>query len=189
VDIEVQVTGRTHYPDYEVLLAAYFASGFKPGAYVSSLGGPQQIRPVHHPVFDGMYLFFPRDEESARLHTDGRGRRGRWPWRMLPARCYAHPVGFYSDGSTDALLMGRREDVFSVGMAYAGDEAGDAVAGHRSLYLSLFGRDLHPGEGWQTQARLVVDDLGADPARHLAEWERFQQDVSGLDTRFQVEPM
>ena len=55
-----------------------------------------------------------------------------------------------SSGPVDALLMGRTEDVQAVGLTYAGDEANDGVAGHRSQYLSLFGRDLHPGEGWRT---------------------------------------
>jgi hypothetical protein len=51
--------------------------------------------------------------------------------------------------------MAPPEDCFAVLTPY-GEE------GHRSLYLSLFGRDLKPGETARARARLVVRNGLAD---------------------------
>jgi hypothetical protein len=189
LDLDLRVEGYAYYPDYEVLLSMYVAPGFAGGAYVRGRGGAaEQIRVADHPAFHGMYNFFPRDERAAHVLTDGRGQRGRWYWRVAVGRLYAKPMAFSSNGQVDVALLGRGEDVQAVGVTYAGDEARDGVADHRGLYLSLFGRDLHPGEGWRTQTRLVVDDLGADAARHLALHDEFAGAVAGLPRTFEVAP-
>jgi hypothetical protein len=52
----------------------------------------------------------------------------------------------------------------------------------------LFGRDLHPGEVWRTQFRLVVDEFGADAERHRQEYEKFRESVVAVPTRFELIP-
>ena len=192
VQLDLRVEGYAFYSDYEVLLSDYLAPGFVSGAYVRAgdLGkaDPVQIRLPDHPAFHGMYNFFPRDERAGHLLTDGRGQRGRWYWRVAVGRLYGLPLGFYSSGDVDVLLMGRPEDVNAVGATYAGDEARDGVADHRGLYLSLFGRDLHPGQAWRTQARLVLDDFGGDAARHGQAYQFFLRDVQGIERTFQIVP-
>jgi len=89
--------------------------------------------------------------------TDGRGQKGRWYWRVACGRRYAYPIGFATDRQVDVVLMGRPEDVSSVGVTYSADgDNYDGVARHHALYLSLFGKDLYPGDGWRTQVRLVI---------------------------------
>jgi len=179
VDCQVEVTGHGYYPDYEVFLSAYFAAGFRPGAWLTPVRGrgtaPELVRPVANPIFREMYVAFPRDERAARIIADGRWQRGRHHTRFLPARYHGLPMGFYAqdDGPLDVLLMGLPEDVFAVSMAYATDDPTDDIGQHNSLYVSLFGRDLHPGDRWRTSTRLVFGDFDRDEDRHREQYEAF----------------
>lgn len=180
IDCTIGVVGHAFYPDYEVFLSNYFAKGLRSGGYLQPTGRdsaiePEQIQPVANGLFREMYISFPRDERAANLITDGRWQRGRHFTRFLPARYYGLPIGFYSQGSgpVDVLVMGRPDDTFAVSMAYATDDPQDAVGQHNSLYLSLFGKDLHPGERWETTVRLVVDDSNRDASRHRAAYADF----------------
>jgi len=183
VDADLRVEGYAYYPDFELLVANYLAPGAAGGVYL-----PEQVRVTDHPVFHGMYNFFPRDEHAAHVLTDGRGQRGRWYWHTAIGRQYKLPIAFFSNGTVDALLMGRPEDVQAVGVTYAGNEAKDGVADHRGQYLSLFGRDLRPGEGWQTQFRLVLDEFSANAECHRQEYDKFSESVAKMPTRFELTP-
>ena len=120
--------------------------------------------------------------------TDGRGQSGRYYWRQAISRSYARPVIFSTRGAVDAVVLGRPEDVQALGASYAGDEERDGVAAHRSLYVSLFGRDLHPGHGWRTQVRLVVDDFGGREEVHMQLYEEFLAEVSSTERMFHTNP-
>ena len=180
IDCQIEVTGHGFYPDYEVFLSAYFAKGFRPGAWLAPVRGrgtePELVRPVADPVFREMYVAFPRDERAAAVITDGRWQCGRHHTRFVPARYYGLPLGFYAedDGPLDVLLMGPPEDVYTVSMAYATDDPTDDVGQHNSLYLALFGRDLHPGDRWRTSTRLVFGDFDRDAVRHREQFDTFQ---------------
>lgn len=180
IDVAIDVTGHALYRDYELFMSSYFREGFRSGAYVAPVLGEAadrvvQLRPEANPLFREMYLAFPRDERAANIVTDGRWQRGRHHTRFLPARYYGLPLGFYGqrDGPLDVLFMGSPEDVFAVNMAYATEEPDDHVGQHNSLYLSLFGRDLHPGERWQTRVRLAFGDFDRDPVAHREAYDRF----------------
>lgn len=192
IDLDIRVDGHAHYTDYEILLSNYAAPGFRNGVYVQRNyhgdATPEQIRVDDHPAFHNMYNFFPRDQRAAAILTDGRGQRGRWYWQTAIGREYALPMCFFSDETVDVLMMGRPEDVSAVGVSYNGNEEHDGTADHRGMYLTLFGRDLHAGEGWQTQARLVIDDMETDPVAHQAAYKGFLADVAGRPRVHQVDP-
>jgi hypothetical protein len=180
IDTDIDVVGHAFYPNYEVFMSAYFREGFRSGGYLSSIktkssNAVVQVRPEHNPIFQEMYLSFPRDEAAAHVITDGRWQRGRHHTRFLPARFYGLPLGFYSqvDGPVEALFMGLPDDVYSVNMAYFTDDPNDHVGQHNSLYLSLFGQDLHPGERWQTTVRFTVGEFGGDQDMHQEEYRQF----------------
>ena len=192
--MDLSVEGHAFYPDYELLFSNHVADRLNGGLFVrrndfTDEGEYERIELTDNPSFHGMYPFFPRDEHAAHIMTDGRGQKGRWHWRVACGRRYAFPIGFATDERADVLLMGRPEDVPSVGVTYSADgDNYDGVARHHALYLSLFGRDPHPGDGWHTQVRLVVqthDDQAGGP---LSTFEQFMTVHSGLNRTFQVQP-
>lgn len=192
IDMDLWVETLTNYPKFEILLSAYTAADFETGVYVAKKEfgptEPEQIRIVDQPMIHGIWPFFPRDEEGANLLTDGRHQKGRWFWRMAIGRRYAMPIAFVSKDGVDAILMGRPEDVYAVGATYKGDAENDNVAGHNSLYLSLFGEDFKAGEGRHTQMRMIIDDFGSDPEKHMELYRAFLNEVESKPHSFQINP-
>lgn len=192
IDMDMWVETLANYPGFEILLSAYLAPGFESGVYVAKeeFGPiePEQIRLVDQPMIHGIWPFFPREEAGANLLTDGRHQKGRWFWRMAIGRRYGMPLAFFSKDGVDAILMGRPEDVYAVGATYKGDEMNDNVAGHRSMYLSLFGEDFKAGEGRRTQMRMIIGDVGSDPEKHKDLYQSFLKDVESKPRSFQINP-
>ena len=179
IDVGLRVEGYTLYADYQVYLNSYVAPGFKPAVYLQDKDAEaEQVEVVYNPVYRGMYNLFPRDMGAAKVLYDGRGQSGRHNWWVALGRMYGLPMGSFTDGTVDVVVMGRREDVQAVGVSYAGDEQVDRVAAHRGMYLPLFGKDLRPGLCWQTQAPMVIDDFKTDPAEHLRLYREFSDEVA-----------
>jgi hypothetical protein len=193
IDMDMWVETLSNYPKFEVLLSAYLAPGFESGVYVAKeefgSSEPEQIRILDQPMIHGVWPFFPRDEAGANLLTDGRHQKGRWFWRMAIGRRYGMPLAFFSNEGIDAILMGRPDDVYAVGATYKGDEENDNVAGHRSLYLSLFGEDFKAGEGRYTQMRMIIDDFGSDTEKHKELFQSFLKDTESLPRSFHINPV
>ena len=94
---------------------------------------------------------FPRDEAATRVIGDGRWNIPPNPvaWKIMPR--LAAPLAMRRDAKSGltAVLMAPPQDCFAASTPY-GEE------GHRSLYLSLFGRDLKAGETTSARARLLI---------------------------------
>lgn len=194
IDADIAVEGFAHYPDYELLFSNYVAPHLKGSVFVKQdvLGENEEYERIDvtaNPMVRGMYPFFPRDERAAHIMTDGRGQRGRHYWKVACGRPYAYPIGVASDDRTMVLLMGKPEDVSSVGVTYWSDEeTSDNVAGHHALYLSLFARDLHPGDAWRTQVRLLVTQPSSQANEPLGHFQAFVKDNSRTPATFDVLP-
>ena len=95
----------------------------------------------------GTYLAYPRDLRAARMIYDGRWEQGHSPVQWSVTRFLAAPLSLMRDAKRDVtfVLMARPEDCFAVAMPY-NKEPPDGVAGHRSMYFSLFGGDLKAGQ-------------------------------------------
>ncbi|OAM91007.1 hypothetical protein OH491_04540 [Termitidicoccus mucosus] len=188
-DVSIRIEARHGFRDYELFYSNYFdriSRSLHGGAYVASLPaekpvvpGWTQVFPGANPIFREMYIAFPRDEHGAALICDGRWQRGRHFTRFAPCRYYAEPIGFYHNPGTGLAvsMMASREDCYSVSMAYRADDPHDKVGQHCSLYLSLFGRDIQPGETANARLRMVADDSGADATRHFAHFEEFSNSI------------
>jgi hypothetical protein len=99
----------------------------------------------------GDWQTFPRDDAAAAIFGDGRWSRPPHPvaWNRMPR--LAAPLALRRDAESGltAVLMSSPNDCFAVSMPYGAE-------GHRSVYLSLFGRDLKAGQKASACARLVI---------------------------------
>ncbi len=156
VDISIHVEARAPLRAFEVFCASYFAGFERAFACVRAPEGPAW-RPAD--PAEGVWQAFPRDEAAATWLRDGRWQIPPHPveWAIQPA--FALPAGLRLDSASGraAFIIGRASDCFAVLMPQ--DEEP-----HRSLYLSLFGRDLAPGERASSAIRLLIaSDIPAPP--------------------------
>ncbi len=146
LDLRIAVTGRRDLSRFEVFLASYFA-----GFPVSSVcAGPGESF-VEAKKADGAWHVFPRDEAAEAVIGDGRWKRPPHPVEWVVRPRLAMPLAIRRDPASGlaGILMAPPEDCFAVCTPF-GEE------GHRSVYLSLFGRDLKAGEPASARARLVL---------------------------------
>jgi hypothetical protein len=158
LDVTIRVVARRRLRDFELFLASYF-QGF-PVALAYVQGDPESDgtpRFLEAKRSAGDWQMFPANAHAVALAGDGRWKRLPHPvdWRIMPR--LAEPLGMRRDASTGlvAVVMAAPQDCFALSMPYGGE-------GHRSLYLSLFGRDLQAGQPATAQARLVVGQGIAD---------------------------
>ncbi len=182
-DLTFRIAALQKLVDYELFVSQYFDGSFQGGTYVQSLPGESgpvegwtQVFPDSNPIYREMYIAFPRDERGAGMICDGRWQRGRHFTRFVPCRYYADPFGFYYDANSglSVSLMGERENCYAVSMAYHAEDPNDHVGQHNSLYVSLFGRDIQPGETAVARLRLTVERCGKDAQRHFSQFTDFQ---------------
>jgi len=143
-DVVTTVTARKDLRNLEVFLASYL-EGFG-AAFAYTKDGFLEAKKEA-----GVWQAFPRDAAAEKIIADGRWKHPPNPvdWAIRPA--LAAPLGMRRDAKTGlaALVMASPQDCFAVLMPF-GEEA------HRSLYLSLFGRDFKEGESASARARLVI---------------------------------
>ena len=169
IDVETIVSAEQDLPRFEVFLSNYFGEGYDASVYVihslRSPGKPYFLRADHNLLVAGNYLLFPRDRESLLDVFDGRWQQPPHPVEWCITRYLAAPVGVrrHKETGLTAVLMASPEDCFAVSTPY-NQEPPDGVANHRSLYLSLFGRDVAKGETVRASCRLQVLPQPADEA-------------------------
>jgi hypothetical protein len=152
LDFAATVKPQKDLARFELFLASYF-DGF-PASFAYVRENPQADgKPgfMEARKASGDWQAFPRDDAAPQIITDGRWKREPNPveWKIMPR--LAAPLAVRRDAKTGlaAVLMAPASDCFAVMMPY-GEE------GHRSVYLSLFGRDLKAGEDATARARLVI---------------------------------
>jgi hypothetical protein len=165
LDLETSVEARKDLVGFESFVASYFSEPF---INCAVLGGVEQSGADSKPALMpaeaqyGTWQMFPRDDHAVALIKDGRWKLEPNPvdWKIRP---FSAPVGVRRDpvGGLAVALMSLAEDCFAVACPHQAE-------GHRSLYFSLFGRDLKVGEKAAARMRLKV---GYSPSpNELAGW-------------------
>jgi hypothetical protein len=179
LDLETRVRPQRDLPRFEVFLSSYFTAGFQASVYVRPnrfASGQPALLPVEvNPMIEGTYLMFPRDREAVLRIFDRRWEFPPDPVQWSVTRWLAGPLAVRRDAASQvtALLMAPPEDCFAVATPY-NKTPPDGVAGHYSLYLSLFGQDLAAGQTARARSRLVVG-RGLSDAQAV---ERYQQYIA-----------
>jgi len=152
LDVTTRVTAHQDLRNFEVFLASYFSGFAEARVYVQHLpdtatksGLMEATRAL------GPWQTYPRDAAAVPVIQDGRWQRPPNPvdWKIMPQ--LAAPLALRRDATTGlvGLLMAPRDDCFAISTPYGAD-------GHRSLYLSLLGRNIHKDQHAMARARLII---------------------------------
>ncbi len=151
-DVTTSVVPQKDLRRLEVFLSSYFQGFATSRVYVQGCD-----ETGNKPVFleakrsTAVWQMFPRDEAAVHTIRDGRWQRSPNPvdWKIMPR--LALPLAMRRDAATGmtALVMAPTRDCFAISTPYSGE-------GHRSLYLSLFGRDLAIGQIATARSRLLI---------------------------------
>lgn len=149
LDLETSVQAKTNLAKFESFLASYFAAGFTNASVYARSDSRQWLEPPDRSY--GVWQAFPRDEQAVAIIKDGRWTYAPSPvdWVIRPH--LAKPLGVRRcpANGLQALVMSPAQDCFAVLTPFEAE-------GHRSMYLSLFGKDLQAGETARARARLVI---------------------------------
>ena len=149
LDLETSVLARTNLSKFESFLASYFAAGFTNSAVYARSNGQAQLMVADKTA--GVWQAFPRDDQAVAIIQDGRWKFPPSPvdWAIRPR--LAKPLGIRTCkvGDLHAVVMSLPSDCFAVLTPFEEE-------GHRSMYLSLFGKDMRAGETARARARLVI---------------------------------
>jgi hypothetical protein len=175
LDLETTVQPQHDMPNFELFMSSYFGKGFRASVYLR----PDDQELPHFASVDrtpdarGGFVMFPKDQGSLDMIRDGR-------WTIPPnavnwdARQWlAAPVVIRRDAKLGltAAMMCPSDDCFAVASPW--NPATPEAGGYRSLYLSLFGRDLKADKTAKARCRLIL-------SRNLSDDEairRYQQYV------------
>jgi len=164
IDLETTVRPLRSMPRFEVFLSSYFSPSFRALVYVKpnmfSPGKPGLLAADVNPLVEGTYLMFPRDRQAVEMIFDRRWEFPPNPVQWSVTRWLAGPMALRRDDTSGvaAVLMSPPDDCFAIATPY-NKTPPDGVAGHQSLYLSLFGRDVGPGQTARARCRLVVGKI------------------------------
>ena len=152
LDFTATVKPQQDLRKFELFLASYFDGFPVSQVYVAeapAAGGKAAFMEAVQAA--AVWQAFPRDDAAAGIIGDGRWKFPPNPveWKIMPR--LAAPLAVRRDAKSGlaAVLMAPPQDCFAV-LTPFGEE------GHRSVYLSLFGRDLKAGETATARARLVI---------------------------------
>ena len=176
LDVETIVKPQQEMPHFEVFWSNYFGPEFEVSVYVqpprkSPGEGPAFVPADFCPLMEDNYLMFPRDREAVGIIFDRRWEQPPAPVQWCVTRYMAAPLAVrrHKPSGVTALVMAPPEDCFAVATPYNRTPP-DKIAGHQSVYLSLFGRDVEEGQTVRASTRLVVKaELSDEEALKLYE--------------------
>ncbi|NQT83946.1 hypothetical protein HQ563_13045 [bacterium] len=161
LDLETIVKPDRDMEEFEVFLSSYFNRQFKSLVYVKRTihapGDPFFLPTDVNDLVLGTYLAFPRDRQAAQIIYDGRWDYEPHPVHFSVAKYLAYPLCMKRDAQSGitVVLMSRPGDCFAIETPYNMDPP-DGIAGHSSMYMSLFGEDIKATQTVRACTRLIV---------------------------------
>ncbi|HJN11603.1 MAG: hypothetical protein QGG09_16080 [Pirellulaceae bacterium] len=160
LDLEISLKPQRDMSGFELFISSYFRETFRASVYMqgdTSSGEKPRFVAVDRPSSSrGRFVTFPRDEAALETIHDGRWTIPPSPIDWAVKRWLAAPLAIRRDEANGltALMMCPPEDCFAVSSPW--NPLTPQAPGYRSLYLSLFGRDLKAGQTVRARCRLVI---------------------------------
>ena len=152
LELHTEVKALTNLNRFEVFLASYFNSPFTNAAVrAADRATPKHVSFCTADRAFGDWQVFPRDDQAIGVIQDGRWKYEPNPVAWTVVKSLSIPLAFRRSPETGltGVLMGSRKDCFAIFTPFQTEP-------HYSMYLSLFGRDLKPGQTAQARTRLWV---------------------------------
>ncbi|MDP6543087.1 MAG: PmoA family protein [Phycisphaerae bacterium] len=153
LDLTTTVKAAADLSKFESFIASYFTKSLPASSiYVkgdSKTGGKPIFQTTEKSA--GHWQMFPRSKKVVPMIKDGRWKQKPHPVDWAIRDNLAAPLGMRrgkGDAPT-AILMAPAADCYALSTPFAGE-------GHRSFYLSLFGRDIKAGQTATARCRLVI---------------------------------
>ncbi len=149
LDLETSVQAKTNLTKFESFLASYFSECFTNSSVYVRSNSQQWLEPADKSF--GVWQAFPRDDQAVSIIQDGRWKLPPNPvdWVIRPRLAKPLAVRGCPVNGLRAVLMSPPSGCFGVLTPFGAE-------GHRSMYLSLFGKDLRAGETAKARTRLVI---------------------------------
>jgi len=165
LDVETLVEAKAALPDFEVFLSSYCPSNFPSArAYAKQAGGKAAF--IDADPDSGAWQMFPRGAAAVKLIKDGRWNIEPNPvdWAIRPE--FAAPILYRKEDRLGTVIatMTRPGDCFALSTPKSAEV-------HFSMYASLFGRTLAPGDTTRARSRLIVAKLSESGI--LERYEKF----------------
>ncbi len=158
LDLEITVRSQRDMPRFELFMSSYFTKTFRASVFMKGedQGQPRFVPVDRKPQSTGAFVMFPRDDEAVGMIEDGRWKLGSNPVDWAIERWLAAPMIVRRDATHGlaAVMMCPPEDCFAIASPW--NPATPEAGGYRSVYLSLFGRDLRADQTAQARCRLVI---------------------------------
>ncbi len=188
VDVELTFRFEAAFADYEAFWSHYFTPGNQPYAFPSrpyAKAGPaaaQMLPLMEAPLYKGCYLSFPRDIRAASLLCDGRWEKGKYsPVLWAKTRYLGLPMVLFArpQGDEACVVMADPRTCFALGTVYKSDDPKDSVANHHSVYASLLGHDVKPGDVVRSRLSLALIRWTGKEDEPRAEYAKFLERCQG----------
>jgi hypothetical protein len=158
LDVTTTVRPQAMLPACELFVSNYFTQRFRASVYCRE---PDRETPRFLPADrtaedPGSYVMFPRNEQALAMIRDGRWTIPPSPVDWDVRRWLAAPLAMRRDAQQDltALMLCEPDACFAVSTPW--NPPTDDAGGYRSLYLSLYGRDLKAEQTAQARCRLIL---------------------------------
>ena len=160
LDLTTTVKAAADLSKFESFIASYFTKSL-PASSIYVEGSPKSGGKASFQTTEksaGHWQMFPRNKDVVSVIKDGRWKQLPHPVDWAIRDNLAAPLGIRrgKGGAPTAILMAPAEDCYALSTPYAGE-------GHRSLYLSLFGRDVKAGKTATARCRLVIIKSPTEP--------------------------
>ena len=149
LDLQTIVEAKTNLPKFESFLASYFTECFTNSSVYVRSNSQQWFEPADKSF--GVWQAFPRDDQAVSIIQDGRWTIPPNPvdWVIRPSLAKPLAIRGCPANGLRAVLMSPPSDCFGVLTPFQAE-------GHRSMYFSLFGKDLRAGETARARTRLMI---------------------------------
>lgn len=165
IDLILTIEAMKPLSGHELTVSSYFDFLLEPYAVLPRWPAKTDDSDMHllkvedHPYIKGHYVYFPRDNEAAYTHLDGRWldeKSGKPIAHFVTGPYYGRPIAVMGNEDVHVVQMADPAECGAIGITYSSPEESDSIRRHNALYFTLFGGDMQAGDRRTARLRQVT---------------------------------